>query len=374
MLASPAMSTLVCLVSKQLPPNYLAALHVRPSRAVLCYTRDSSRERKALERAFKGIGIPVVATRQIDAFDIEEDRKAAEALLARDDLGPDPVLNYTAGTKQMSIAFHEAWRAAGKRSLYFDTQNERVWWATGDGYRSEPFSGRIGLRDYFVLDGHEIVQEDPAQAIVQREPLAAWILEQHRLALPHGQAPVRKLLTDAARYNKDRSRWPGGEVPGIRVHVTSRGAQVDYEGGRLDLPVSLVTSFFAGGWLEDFVFSAVLRSRRFDEVKARVSLRPLQRDANSGAPSNELDVAAIRNGTPYFVECKAGNVLQSDVNKIDAVARIYGFKYAQPFLVALWPPTAQMHRLRELNVRVVVGPVAIARIAGELLAASRART
>jgi hypothetical protein len=368
------MTTLVCLVSKQIPPNYLAALHVRPSHVVLCYTKDTHRERKALERAFQGVGLRVAASRQIDAFDLTRIRQEAEALLASADLGPDPVLNYTGGTKQMSIAFHEAWRAAGRRSLYFDTQNERVWWAESGGYRSERFERKIGLRDYFVLDGHEISAEDAPEAIATRLPLAAWILEQHRLVLPRGQAPVRKLLTEAARCNKDGSRWPGGEVPGIRVHVTGRGAQVEYEGQRLELPPGVAASFFAGGWLEDFVFCTVSRSRRFDEVKARVSLRPLQRDGGEAPPANELDVAAIRNGTPYFVECKAGNVLQADVNKIDAVARIYGGRYAQPFLASLWPPTAQARRLRELNVRVVEGPVAIARIAEALLAAPRART
>ncbi len=133
--------TLIHLVSDQTLQNILPILALEPDRVLQVMSKDTERFRKpalntrrAVEvAARRGFRMPAewpdpVAV-GVDSPSIEQTRKVVAGLLQE---GPKATVNYTGGTKNMSIGAWLAARDASAPTLYCDTPREFVSGGTAD--------------------------------------------------------------------------------------------------------------------------------------------------------------------------------------------------------------------------------------------------
>jgi len=131
--------------------------------------------------------------------------------------------------------------------------------------------------------------------------------------------------------------------------------------------------YFTGGWFEYWVWQQLTDNGEYDDVRCNVKVHTnfngnAHRDARlrvSTIPrheiKNEIDVLAIRNGVPVFIECKAGKITAATVNNLYSMAERYGGRYAQKLLISLYPERSPSIRdkINESGIDWIYGPEAI---------------
>lgn len=358
-------NTLVNLISKQIAPNYMAIRHLKPDKVILCYTQDTHNETRLLIKALNKMGILEIGKHKIDPFDLQKNRSIARDIFSNK--GPDNkvVLNYTGGTKQMSIPFYHECIKQNQRAMYVDTQNECIWWTQSGAYRRERFSFKIDVMEYFLLSGHTVEVWRGVNEIQRRAGLTHWLFNQHYISKQNRATfkKLRNLLSDAAKSHASKTVWKGGQIRDIiDIKVSDSIANVVYHRGnrsdQVDIPKDQHTQYFSGGWFEEFVYLKLFQSGYFDDIQCRLLVYPLN-PINPGDVEGEIDVIGIRNGIPYFIECKTGHVEQHDVNKLDNIAEIFGGRYAIPILITLWTPKKQLERIDHLSIELITTPYQI---------------
>lgn len=367
-------NTLVNLVSKQIAPNYLAIRHVNPDNIILCFTKESKEEKKLLNDVLRERGFTNIKNIEINPFDLERNRTLAADIFS--DKDTDFILNYTGGTKQMSIPFYDICLTREIPALYVDTQNESIWWTKSGTYIKEKFNFKIDVSEYFLLSGHSIEVRGDVNSIRQRSALTRWLFDRH-VKNHSSLRKLRKLLSAANKCLGNNIPWNGGMVKDlIEVRIEKKNAVIKYyrnhDEMKLEIPADQHTGYFSGGWFEEFVYLELLESGYFDDVKCRLVIYPL----NPVKPldvEGELDVVCLKNGIPYFIECKSGNVKQDDINKMETMARIFGGKYTMQVLAALWTPKAQLERIEHLSIKLVSTPGKIMNIVPILKGIQKAR-
>ncbi len=372
--------SLICLISGQLMPNLFSVVLLKPEEVILVHTVDSKEEALYFSAFIKKQKYGVAKTRLIEVkpFNPEEIRQSASELLesiAREGLNLNScILNYTAGTKPMSIEFVSVFKEAGARLLYIDTQQETCWWTTGNKIEQEPLHVRLNVPEVFAL-GRGIILGHEQDAVVDTlKELTAYLYEK-RTGPDFWDSRLGKWIAESVRLQKEISGWNKADklaswASGLSVdelniqpdpaktthlHVSFAGTDFQYKKKEFWL------TYFTGGWFEQYVYSLIKDTGAYDDVRCNIRLKT--KDDDNPQLKNEMDVVAVKNGIPVFVECKTGLVNQKSVTNLKTVTETYGGRYGEAVLVCLSTEIAPavLERITENGIQLFSGPGQIQR-------------
>lgn len=257
----------------------------------------------------------------VDAYAFEDTRRTTAEIIGRE-TPSDIVVNFTGGTKCMSIGAFLATREGGATSLYVDTANEKlVWFRPESSIQEEPFDlgGRLTVPVYFYSNGRRIdEQRTRKQALPERayelarELLSLWpqcgpTLEEFGRAISQGQNRLSRAGLDVRIANLLKQY-------GLIAPVADGSWEVTREG----------RAVLTGKWLEAMAYVLLEGSGYFDDVRVNVCLTGIE---------NELDVVVARNGQLAVVECKSGALGgQTTLNKLKAILTTLG-RFTRGFFV-----------------------------------------
>ena len=290
------------------------------------------------------------ADASVDAYSVAETQAAVHSLLRSTS---SATVNFTGGTKCMSVGAYLAARDAGTVALYVDTANQKLIWYYPDGrVENEGFNlaGRMKVRTYLRAYGHAVDEERTERHAMDKEAVQAarrlrtlWpgcvdaldecrrAISGRRKALLSLEPPLATILEEAGLVTRDAAdRWS----------PTQRGKQ-----------------FLTGLWLDGLVYACLLDSGEFDDVQLELRLR---------GSENELDVMATRRGQLGIVECKSGDLGgQTTLNKLQAIRSRLG-TFARTCFVTSRMDGDVDHQFRErarrLGVRRIVARDALSDI------------
>lgn len=173
------MKRMICLISQQLPPNFilLNEEETRPDELHALYTAGNAEMRRrweALQRVTKRL-FPKIHLEEVklqDAYDMQETERACCDLLEKH---PEDEwsLNATCGTKLMSAVAMDVFRQHERPSYYVETSSRKI--IRIDPNRTThklPFKGKISLKDYFDLYDLVVDCQGNAQNSRQERDLA----------------------------------------------------------------------------------------------------------------------------------------------------------------------------------------------------------
>ncbi len=180
------MTTLLTLVSKQVWPQILAVVHLRPQRVILLHSEDSVESKgpaQRLKRFFDDSAlIPPNSAQLALVSDTEFSRieQQLDELQLREKLHHDAcLLNITGGNKLMATAAFRWCARRSVRAFYLERRNQVTWF--------EPRDGDIHTRTEF-LDAHLTDQLDPVGLLICQLGSAVVPSRGERLTLnPAGQ-------------------------------------------------------------------------------------------------------------------------------------------------------------------------------------------
>jgi hypothetical protein len=399
--------SLIQLISEQTMPNLLAVLRLRPARLVhLATPRTAARSGWIVEAARQAGLHPEVELITLSSMPSmpEAFNAVRQALHQTREAGHKPVVNFTGGTKLMSIAAYAAALHKDHRamSLYVDTEDETfVDGRTAEGlatlleddFSFTPLHRTITVNTVAVANGRERVTGGRSWETLA--PLAhhlfAHPLEEQATQeavfgnngfLPRGQAPAAPehwltllerpltLPVEVARLAAEAGLVRGGAEGLCRLPDTSRTELealaasrarnefvVDYDRRRMAATSALQRplAFLTGTWWEVIVAEAAKRSGLFRDLRWSASA------GVRGGADLEEDILALDGVQVVCISCKRGGErsrLIPHLEELNARARSVGGYYTRRFLAVYLPPKGRFgfnlrQRTFELGIRLL---------------------
>ena len=392
---------LIQLISEQTLQNLLPINALLP-RALLHLTTQKTAHRSAHiyhAATVSGAAAPLELIRLSDMPSIEETARAvARGVDWAASKGLQPVVNFTGGTKLMSIGAYQQAAKSGVPSFYVDTQSGHfVDGATAAGLL-ELFAGDfsfsriiadLSLDTMVVANGHRSVSAGrdwrsclPAATAILENPRASEALTEALFGknglLPNSTEPrdpmgwlpvlskpfpVPESLLGELVEAKVLLAGPSSETALLPTHTLSDlkalASGVSVAGFKEAYfaaiePVQQSISFLGGSWWEVVVAEAMVRSGRFQDL--RWSAKVTQQ---SGVPLEE-DVLALDGADAVCVSCKKSSGgkarLIPHLDELTSRAKAIGGNFTRAFLAVHQfsrnEPDIRA-RARELRIRIL---------------------
>lgn len=366
--------TLITLISGQLMPNLFSVVMLKPRKVVLVHTIDSEAEAEFFSEFIKNQKYGVAETELIEVkpFNpVEITHSASEVLrkIAADGVDSEPVvLNYTAGTKPMSIAFYSVFKEAGSRLLYIDTQQETCWWTERDEIKEELLQVKLNIPEVLSLRSGAISGQEQENIIDTLREMTLWIYEQKTMPGNRHSKFQKWLFTCVKLQLELNNANKKSKLEHWKPEITHGPISIEYDSAKAACMLVSFNStvfpyrkkefwlnYFTGGWFEHYVFIMLKRSGAYDDIRCNIRLKT--NDQKNPLIKNEIDVIAVKNGIPLFVECKTGLVNQKSITNLKAVTEIYGGRYGEAVLVALNPKIdpAILEKMEDYGIHLIGG-------------------
>jgi len=336
--------THLLLVSAQPVPNLTPLLDdaVKPRRVILLVSPDMRQRADWLEAIIKIKGIKTERWSINDAWDIEHIRDRVLELIShyQDD---SIALNATGGTKPMSIAAYEVFRAFDKPIFYVHPDHDRLIWMHPNNQPAHELADRIKLKEFLRGYGATVTRQGSRQGVKPElreltqtliDNIQAWAKPLSVLNYYAAKAePSLGVTLDGKHQNYH-------ELFELIEHFAD-GGLLEFNGHRLRFPDEAARFHVNGGWLEEHVYGLCLN------LKKRLALQDIARGLEvergylNPPVKNELDIAFLKNNRLYLIECKTHSGKSGDggknadaLYKLDSLKDLVGGLQAKAMLVS----------------------------------------
>jgi hypothetical protein len=395
--------TLIQLISEQTMQNLLPILRLRPKKLVHFVTPKTAVRSAGLQAAAKAAGLsPELEVVQLSAMPgIPESFNAiSDAIGGRPQERGSVVVNFTGGTKLMSIGAYAAAQAAKVPSLYVDTQDacfvdgttspEMQALMEGDfsftpirrqlrvdvlGMANgvaritggKPFEPFVPLARHLFDDPEEESKTHAAfhgergwfpRGLEPRTP-GDWLLKLDEEVVLSPETAALVVETGLMREGggHDRVKLPDGTRAELQDLVSHRGPDYTPRYFRAIAPLQHAIAFMTGGWWEVVVCDAADRSGLFRDLRWSAQV------GDRNGPDTEEDILGVDGVELLYISCKRGGHkarLLPLLEEVRARAATIGGTFNRRFLAILQPPQGKVaanlrEQAKRLGIRIVTG-------------------
>lgn len=264
-------------------------------------------------------------------------------------------INLTGGTKLMFAGALAAARELGAVPFYFDSRNRRITFI--DSLRREKIRPIDSIETFLQLnsDGLEIASNITMNEMSPDRQLLTKTLWIHR-------DKIRRFYAQLTDYN---NAFRPFELKHDGLYLKLDDAKAaKIQGYGLDLAFDNWPDFakyLSGGWFEEYVYlqckpyqdSGVIQDLRLN-LKLNLKQENTSSRSNWGAEYNELDITFTDGYSLYIVECKAGNVTQEQVMKLQNLVRFYGGIEGRGVVACCFPPNTESAKKKIKDARLML--------------------
>lgn len=344
-------STLLCLVSEQRMQNVIPIFHkhFRFDQIIFVASGEKgqinprfARIAEDLETALRRHIRCVLWTTPVNPMLPEQTAAVGREVIAQSGGPANIILNFTGGTKPMSIGLYQAGLATGCELIYVDTQKEQIFRYQNGSLRAEPFQlSTITVGQVLALHGkpinaHWTMTKQPSG---QERQLTTEIFHSRAQILPQiiRLQNVMRLVPRNAAQEKIIPVKILEEFDVFLPLFEQAGAiRLD---GETYVVSHQISQYLDGGWLEQYVAFALQADGRFADVAGNLQLAGVE---------NELDVACTLNGKLAIIECKSGKIDGGEgtkmVNRLRALKESLAGTFGKTFLVTCHDTTRMSRR------------------------------
>ena len=329
------MKILLCLLSDQHIPNLLSVHHFSPDQLLLVESARMKSQNVASHflSALKLGNLNYDDRCHVESLETEDNldcvQKALQTAYSRYSSG-QWIANLTGGTKIMSIATYEFFKASGGKLVYTNIARPARLIDMSTSL-TEDCGYRLGIKEFLAGYGFESRKSDDKLTDAEQQA-TEWVDSAKLLAL---HAPEQDILLLNAE-ERDQARSKGIKLSADQYNFPCdelRQTWLDRASGRK--LTKYESRFLTGGWLEVFVWDILTRHRDALGIwDVRLGLEVGRIGDESG---NEFDVAFMHNHGLSMVECKSGLQAHdpgSDIlHKVEAVTRQFRALRVRSYLV-----------------------------------------
>lgn len=229
----------------------------------------------------------------------------------------------------------------GLDPFYFEIRHHNVIFLR-DGTHV-PFVGISDVEDFLRASDFTTVSAGRWDSDPTREARSSSTPELWQMRQSLGKLYQRPEFREfSRRRDSDRAPfkffWDGGEASynAVITHLVLGDTS-------FDLPTDGYFDFLSGGWLEEYVYTLLRPLEQEGAIRdVRVGLEAGYREGSTSETeraAQEFDCVFTDGKRLWIVECKAGAVTQSDIQKLENNRRQYGGVAAKGILVTSFPLT-----------------------------------
>lgn len=273
----------------------------------------------------------------VDPMDPASTEKVCKAIIQA--AAPDErlTINFTGGTKPMSIGAFTAGMSSGIPALYVDTQTETLYHYTRNSMRKESFNlDAISVEGLLNIHARYLNEKG---TLSLRKPEYDELTDQLFFGQPH----LVRLVMQIQQFIHSLPKEPDSDGC-YKVQMAAQNISdeirekliglklVNIENGQVLVSKSAYL-LLNGGWLESYVWLALQKNGRCMDTGCRLKIQDIE---------NELDAACTVNGKLGIVECKSGSLKgpegQKILSRLKALKDTLGGTFAKSFLVTTSQP------------------------------------
>lgn len=355
---------LINLHSKQTIPNYVAIKQINPDKVIALATPEFANQIALFEEVTKVKHV----LNTIDAYDVEYNFRVIQEVVNELGTGNDIVVNYTGGTKIMSVSLVLKVLLSIKQPLlfaYVNTHDHKMEYLQLNEQKSlsaysKPIIVNVFLETYIKLRGEKIksTEDRPEDKITDRFDLSECLLINREI----------KSLFSLQKTFFERKN--GKQIPKQVHSLATANYSLSWNTATLSLQLGNKKydyshhdggQYFTGAWLEEYVFLKLTRVNQFDQVLANVkfdftSFSLLNKKNPQDIFKNEMDVVVTKGLKAAFIECKAGQVKQDHVYKLQVLRDYFLGTFGMAVLVTKFPPQENIiEKCKDANIPLVTG-------------------
>ncbi len=348
------MNVLLCLLSGQHVPNLLSVHQFAPDRLVLVET-PGMRKQHAADNFLQALKLGSHDYHDRCSIHLLEAEDCLETVnrTLRAAFGQYPtaewVVNLTGGTKPMSIAAYEFFKALGARLVYINMQRPNELLGL-DGVPTEVCDYQPTVTEFLAGYGFESRKTVPALTAAETRARSLW----HGARTIAACCPERTLLflgdiqDPQVKKSWDKARKKGMELrsehlPEVPEEVNSAladGLDLGMQDGRLVGELDKYgVDFLTGGWLEVFLWGLL------NQCAGELGIWDVRLGPQFGRvgidTDSEFDIAFMHRHRLAIVECKSGAQEHdpgADVlHKLEAVVRQFRALLVTSYLATTSP-------------------------------------
>jgi hypothetical protein len=326
------MKILLCMLSDQHVPNLLSVHHYHPDRIMLVESTAMLKKKAAdhFLNALKLGGLDYVERCDVEPLDSEDNLEAVRSVLKRV-YGKYPsstwIANVTGGTKPMSIAAHEFFKAVGGKVVYTNISRPSTFLSLDSGME-ETFNYKLSIGEFLTGYGFELRKS--SENIRKAEDRAGKWRNCACVIARQGSSQDLMNLSDEERKKARKQGWniESGQLKISEETVVTAlketfNLEIDGTGSLCGRVNKHAAEFLTGGWLEVFFWDLLFRHGEALGIwDVRLGLEVGRCDDSTGC---DFDVAFMRNYGLSMVECKSGAQEHDEggdiLYKVEAVIR-----------------------------------------------------
>ena len=359
----------LALVSNQAVPNITPALDPtsRPRAVTLLVSPDMHQQAEWLTDVLRTTGIEVSHWPIADAWDIQHIRdRVLDWMAAHEE--ERVALNATGGTKPMSIAAYEAFRAMDQPIFYVHPERDRLIWMHPAELPAFDLADKIRLPQFLQAHGATLKRQGSDFGVPESRRRLTETLVRY---VKNFEQPLRTLNWAAATAERSLVSEPISRAsldhPDWRKLIDLFAAEetLTLEQNRLHFHDEAARFYANGGWLEDHVYGLCLSLKRSTPIHDVGRSLEVERQGRNDTIPNELDVAFLADNRLYIIECKTARFDQAGrepgkgadiLYKLDTLTDLLGGLQARSMVVSY----QQFHdydrqRAADLRIRVCCG-------------------
>lgn len=330
------MKVLFHLVSGQNMPSYIASKTINPDKNIFFTTDAVNTKLSPLRKVLKGVFV------NIDAWDFNKIKETIKSEIDKYKYSDELILNFTGGTKIMSIAAFQAFREKNLECVYVNTeQMEIIKFLHKDGEIQsiiEHISVKGTIEDIITLNNEKA---DFGLSEVKNDflPLYDFLKNNYsryekyinKFASSYRPNNVKNVSVEDGN---SKGTFIGNADKKILIKFVMKGV-TEFEQKFLN---NEVFEFLNGKWFEHACYEKIQKTGAFNELKMNVTFNKKNITGKEKfIGKNEIDIYGLDGIYPVIFECKAGNVKAEAIDKLVAVAEQYIGRYTDKYLITFFP-------------------------------------
>lgn len=333
----------ICFLGGQLLPIYIGIKEFMPDSVHFIASEESKEGMFVIKDLFKGLKYSEFLG---DPFDFYSIRKRIENIIDKIDANDSVLINLTGGTKIMLLAAQSIISDREVKGFYI---NQDYSFIDVPSYEKRKIDSQLSVKDFFALSGHRIFTANALGDFTASDIKVSNEIEAF--------AASNRLYSKLSDHIRKKFR----SVPKKGFEKTIDNASIRWDTDLIEiekdkkLVVSFKSSnigklFFNASWWELLVASQIGKWEKAKEVLLHCEL-PFKSDDK--VLKNEIDILVNTGSKLIFVECKSGNIIQEDINKMKIIKQTYGGIISKSLLVSRFMPSQSIQeKCKELDIAV----------------------
>jgi hypothetical protein len=339
------MKILINLIGGQTIPNLIAQKYIKPEKIYLLFSESSKKQKDNYKAILSKIQFDEA---QIEPYNYDNIKKEIMDYIHTDS-NNEFVLNFTGGTKIMSLASFDIFKELNKKAIYIDSENGKIYNYKDGKSHTESIDIKITSEEYLKLNGH-------VYKIPNEKNLDDAKKEYYEYLENNYSTKISSLLNEVNHtfernklefYNNAKSIERCGNK--YFWDNDAKSSIVELNEKVFNIKGKDSIKYITGLWFEDLVYYKKIDGTKiYNEVIRNVHIQ----DRHGKQDMIELDVIGLHNNILHLFEFKSGKPRREAINNLKTIKEQLG-KYTKLFLISYFKLAKNdplINRMHELDI------------------------